>query len=177
MLSFVSYSRRMSDEVGRWELLADLVRAARDVLGMTSQGQLADAAKVAVGTVQRLEGGKPYPRLPNRTPAIERALGWPPGTARKIIEGEIDKAPIQAIPAPYRSSEYTEASGDAARAALAHARSLEPEDERAYREALEAARSLSAREKRRLMAALFDDPEPMLKPGERIAGPQKGDSN
>ena len=152
MLSFVSYSRAMPNDVERWELLADMVKAARDVLGMSSQSQLADAAGVAVGTVQRLEGGKPYPRLPNRTPAIERALGWPPGTARKIVEGEIDKPPIQALPV-----------GDEASEALALARSLEPEDRQAYRETLEAARSLSAREKRRLMAELFDEASPSLR--------------
>lgn len=158
MLSFVGYSQSMSSDVDGWELLADLVRAARDMLGMSSQGQLAEAAGVAVGTVQRLEGGKPYPRLPNRTPAIERALGWPPGTVRRIVEGELDKMPIQAIPAPSSNGENED--DGAAEAALEFARSLRPEDEQAYRAALEAARSLTRAEKRRLLADLFDEAGP-----------------
>lgn len=167
MLNLVGYSRAMSDDVARWELLADLVRTARDVLGMTSQGQLAEAAGVAVGTVQRLEGGKPYPRLPNRTPAIERALYWPAGTVRKIIEGEISLPPVQAIPAPSSNGE----NSDAAREALEMARTLHPEDEQAYRDALAAARSLSRAEKRRLLAELFDDAGPVAMPSERHADP------
>lgn len=169
MLSFVGYSQSMTDDVGRWELLADLVRATRDMLGMTSQGQLAEVAGVAVGTVQRLEGGKPYPRLPNRTPAIERALGWAPGTVRKIVEGEIDQ-PEARMPAA-RTGE------NAAREALEMTRSLHPEEEQAYRDALEAARSLSRSEKRRLLAELFDDAEPAVKSGERVVDAQKGGPN
>lgn len=149
MLSLVGYSESMSGEAEGWERLADLVRAARDALGLTSQAQLATAAGVAVGTVQRLEGGKPFPRLPNRTPAIERALGWPPGTARRIVEGEIAEAPGGAVNVAQESLEF--------------ARSMDAADEEIYRAALEMARSLSRAEKRRLLADLFDDAEPAVK--------------
>lgn len=104
---------------------------------MTSQAQLAAKAGVAVGTVQRLEGERPYPQLPRRAPAVERALGWSAGTVRGILDGEIREMP-GSIPTTLGSEV----------------------DSQAYRAAVEQARHLSRREQRRLFADLgLDDPE------------------
>lgn len=89
MLSLVSYGWGMSSLVdGNWRRLADYVRSARVERGFSSQGLLADAAGVSEGSVRTLESGKAYVRMPVIVPAVERVLGWEPGTARKLIEGE-----------------------------------------------------------------------------------------
>lgn len=49
---------------------------------------LAEAAGVSEGAVRSLESGKPYSRMPVVVPAIERVLGWTPGTMRRLVEGE-----------------------------------------------------------------------------------------
>lgn len=64
--------------------LADEVRAHRSAKGM-SQADLAAEAGVACSTIQNLEGRMVYTRLPNKIGLVERALGWEPGTAKRIV--------------------------------------------------------------------------------------------
>lgn len=137
MLSVLGYSSGMSEVVsGNWRRLADYVRSARVQKGLSSQALLAEAAGVSEGSVRSLESGKSYTRMPVVVPAIERALGWPPGTARRLVEGGDADMPF-ALP-----------------------QDLSLEDERIYRELLESARTLSKAEKRRLLVDLFDEPGP-----------------
>lgn len=89
MLSFLAYRGGMTVLVnGEWRKLADYVRSARVARGFASQGALADAAGVSEGAVRSLESGKAYSRMPVVVPAIERVLGWMPGTMRRLVEGE-----------------------------------------------------------------------------------------
>jgi len=53
-----------------------------------TQHDLAAAAGIGEKTVNTLLSGRPRVRLPRTAPAIEVALGWRPGTARRIIGGE-----------------------------------------------------------------------------------------
>lgn len=71
-----------------WRRLADYVRNARVAQGFGSQMQLAEAAGVSEGSVRSIESGKTHTRMPVVMPKIENALGWAPGTARRLLEGE-----------------------------------------------------------------------------------------
>jgi hypothetical protein len=89
MLSLVAYAEGMTVLVsGQWQRLADYVRSARVARGFASQMALATAAGVSEGSVRSLESGRAYTRMPVVVPAVERALGWPPGTMRRLVEGE-----------------------------------------------------------------------------------------
>lgn len=70
-----------------WGRLGAAVRSAREALGL-SQEQLAAVAGVSRSTVQGLERGRvPKSEAPSSLPHIERALGWPAGTALEVAEG------------------------------------------------------------------------------------------
>ena len=66
-----------------WERLADQIRAEMSARGW-SQHELAERAGVSERTINRLLNG-PRSRLPNVMPQIEHALGWEPGTARRVL--------------------------------------------------------------------------------------------
>lgn len=69
-----------------FDQLADEVRAHRSAKGW-SQAELAQRAGVASSTIQNLEGRMVFTRLPNKIGQIERALGWGPGTAKRVVYG------------------------------------------------------------------------------------------
>lgn len=70
-----------------WSQLGAAIRAAREALGL-NQEQLAAAAGVSRSTVQGLERGRvPKSEAPSSLPHVERALGWPAGTALAVTEG------------------------------------------------------------------------------------------
>lgn len=79
----VGHDGRMSRD---WKRLAEAIRAARRELGMT-QVELADAADVSGGTIQNLEAGREFYRIPTKLPAVERALEWAPGSAKAVLDG------------------------------------------------------------------------------------------
>lgn len=70
-----------------WQRLADYLRSAMDQRQMRSQRDLADAAGVSPRTVGDLLRGVERKWIPTTMPAIERAVGWSPGTARRILDG------------------------------------------------------------------------------------------
>jgi len=75
-----------------WQRLADNVKAElgqrRRADGRRwTQADLAAAAGVGARTVSRLLSGRSK-RLPSGMLEIEAALGWPPGTARRLVMGE-----------------------------------------------------------------------------------------
>ncbi|MFJ7048993.1 helix-turn-helix domain-containing protein [Streptomyces sp. NPDC101112] len=69
-----------------WKRLAAAIRDARKALGWGQQ-KLADAAGVGFSTVQRLEGGVGYKKMPLTIDKVERALGWAPGSAEGVLAG------------------------------------------------------------------------------------------
>ena len=70
-----------------WSRLGVAIRDARKATGL-GQRELAERARMSRSTVQYLEAGRvPTGRDPHSLPAIERALGWPPGTALAVAEG------------------------------------------------------------------------------------------
>lgn len=69
-----------------WLRLADYVRTARDEKGW-SQADLAERAGIGLSTVQLLERGVHRTRMPTTFPAVERVLGWAPGTGRAVLLG------------------------------------------------------------------------------------------
>lgn len=105
---------------GDWTRLADHVRAARNALGMT-QADLAAAAGIGFTTVQLLERGVPRTRLPNTISAIEAALGWAPGSARRVLEGGDPEA---AVTLPKIRFELMSSDVDRVAAAIAAAPNL-----------------------------------------------------
>lgn len=77
--------------------LAGAVRAAREKLGL-SQEEFAQRGDLAPKTAQRLEWGTVAPRAKTLS-KLDRAADWPPGTARKILDGELEAAPDGPPPA------------------------------------------------------------------------------
>lgn len=87
---------------GDWVALKHHVKAGRAKLRM-SQRQLAAAAGVVYSTVQSIERATPHSRIPDSMPAIEVALGWPPGRAEQIVYGtpQTAEVPPHDVPAEY----------------------------------------------------------------------------
>lgn len=69
-----------------WSALGRNIREHRTALGLT-QTQLAEAAGVAVSTVQNFEAGRESKRVPPSLTKIERALGWATGSSSDILNG------------------------------------------------------------------------------------------
>lgn len=97
-----------------WRRLADEVRAARDIRGLT-QAELARDARIGLRTLQDIEAGVPRGRFPRLLPRIERALGWRPGSGRIILDGG-EPVPTNVIQP--RPKILTRAQKDGARAYL-----------------------------------------------------------
>jgi transcriptional regulator with XRE-family HTH domain len=71
-----------------WERLGRRIKAERGRKGYSSVAALARAAGVSPRTVQAIESGSRSGRPREATLAkIERALGWQPGSAERIVEG------------------------------------------------------------------------------------------
>ena len=71
-----------------WKRLGLAIKARREELGMPTQQALADAAGVTRQSAQSLESGKQRSRMPATIGRVEKALGWEPGTAARILSGE-----------------------------------------------------------------------------------------
>ncbi|WTW96569.1 helix-turn-helix domain-containing protein [Streptomycetaceae bacterium NBC_01309] len=69
-----------------WVRLGLAVAAARNAHGWT-QEELADLANLGRSTVQAIEGGRKYVRIPSSVLVLERVLGWPAGTVEEILAG------------------------------------------------------------------------------------------
>lgn len=69
---------------------------------MATQVELAVAADVTRQTVQSLESGKERSRTPAALGKIERALGWEPGTATRVLTEQPSEAPRFAQGMPMR---------------------------------------------------------------------------
>lgn len=70
-----------------WARLGYRIRAERERQGVTRK-ELADRAGVSPGSVQSAEkGAVPRGRWPQTLSAIEKALGWGPGSMRSVLEG------------------------------------------------------------------------------------------
>ncbi|MFD4921209.1 helix-turn-helix transcriptional regulator [Streptomyces goshikiensis] len=68
-----------------WKRLGRAIKAQREHLGMATQQDLADNAGVTRQTVQSLEAGTERKRTPPTIGKVEKALGWEPGTATRIL--------------------------------------------------------------------------------------------
>ncbi|HEY1820382.1 MAG TPA: helix-turn-helix transcriptional regulator [Trebonia sp.] len=96
-----------------WSRLAHRIRKRRTELGLT-QADVADQADVTVMTVRNLETGREFKRLPHALPAVERALGWEPGSAQAVLDdgeptprrqtGQVDVQDVDNAPADPRSA-------------------------------------------------------------------------
>lgn len=68
-----------------WKRLGRAIKAQREHLGMATQQELATRAGVSRQTVISLEGGTERTRVPATIGKVEKALGWEPGTATRIL--------------------------------------------------------------------------------------------
>jgi len=68
-----------------WQALADHIAAEMARRGWT-QRDLAEAAGVGTRAVWELLKARPKKRVPRVLAAVEVALGWEPGTGRRILE-------------------------------------------------------------------------------------------
>lgn len=135
LLSLAGYGSPMTSlKTGNWGALRDHVKSARAKLRM-NQRELAEAAGVSFSTIQSIERAEPHTRIPDSVPKIELALGWEPGTGRRLVEGDEGTAPTELPP-------------------------MDESAESRFRAALEAAAPLTRAERRRLFAHLFDSPGP-----------------
>lgn len=167
-------SPKRTEQQGDFRRLADAVSAARAEKGWT-QAKLAEVADVDEGTINNLEGQWDFKRMPRTIAKVERALGWEPGYARRIV---YERAPINLGSAVVRSddpagdvitdqlSRHTAALGRAQRAAETARSSLEHERARSQaadtalrrvEDALEAVlEELSPEDRKRVRSAMRD---------------------
>lgn len=69
-----------------WQRLGERVAAARGVRRWSTR-DLADAADLSLRTIQAIEAGTSHGFSPVTIGRIEDALGWQPGSVRRIVEG------------------------------------------------------------------------------------------
>lgn len=84
-----------------WPSLADHIVARRLELGMPNRRDLAAAAGISERTLSELENGRSVRRT--TLAAVESALQWAPGTARRILTGT-QPAAGSAPPAQFRAA-------------------------------------------------------------------------
>jgi len=82
--------------------LGQAARARREHLGMT-QNQAAQAAGLAPMTWRAMEAGRRADQRPLTLAGVDRALGWPHGTARAILDGGAPPAPAEGNATPNAS--------------------------------------------------------------------------
>jgi transcriptional regulator with XRE-family HTH domain len=150
---------RVSSEDEAWTRLADYIRhdlARRE----WSQSDLATRAGVGSRTVTRLLSAERGARLPRTLPAIEQALGWPPGTARRILEGRtpaIEESP--AINDPPMTDSHVDAYRAAERARPAAGNDINVTQTRLVLEMLRDTLNglpIDAEQRRHLLRAVLD---------------------
>lgn len=74
---------------GTWERLAQAIQDSRRAKGWR-QEDLAEAAGVARGTIQNLESGRTFSRVPATLRHVVATLGWPVGRVEAILSGRED---------------------------------------------------------------------------------------
>lgn len=80
-----------------WVALGEAVKAARADLGLT-QEEVAAAGGPSSATMRLIEGAMQDGYRPRTFTALERALGWPKGRARRLLRGEPE--PVAPAPEP-----------------------------------------------------------------------------
>jgi transcriptional regulator with XRE-family HTH domain len=86
--------------------LARAVVDAREELGLT-QEEFRKKGKLSIITVQRVEAGKVSPRTKTFN-GLDKAADWPPGTARGILEGRMERPTTKAAEPPDALRDDTE---------------------------------------------------------------------
>jgi DNA-binding XRE family transcriptional regulator len=91
-----------------WQRLADAVRDARKRRDLR-QEDLADLAKVSLGSIQTLERGAGYTRMPRAAFSVAHALGWTTESIDAVLDGgdPIDRERREASVAPPSGSDAT----------------------------------------------------------------------
>lgn len=91
-----------------WKRLADAVRDARKRRDLR-QEDLADLAKVSLGSIQTLERGTGYTRMPRAAFSVAHALGWTTESIDAVLDGgdPIDRERREASVAPPSGSDAT----------------------------------------------------------------------
>ncbi len=90
-----------------WKRLAAAIKAAREERGLT-QVELAVATVLSESTIQNLESGREYSRLPPSLARIEEHFRWAPGSTQKILEGGEPTplpSPVEDEPSPPSSTQ------------------------------------------------------------------------
>lgn len=82
-----------------WKRLAEAIRHERLRRGLT-QIDLANAAGVVEASVQKLERGDGYGRMPSSAYAVGEAFGWVRGSIKDILDGGEPTLEAAALPAP-----------------------------------------------------------------------------
>lgn len=85
--------------------LAAAIVGVRNRLGMT-QSEFAKACGLGLPTIQRIEAGTVTPRTKTYS-GLDRGAGWPPGSARRIVEDGVP--PREAEPPPSPAHEWSAA--------------------------------------------------------------------
>jgi len=71
-----------------WKRLGEAIKAGRRARGPRyRQEDLAREAGVGLATIQRLESGNGYSRMPPTVQKVEAPLGWTPGSVAQILAG------------------------------------------------------------------------------------------
>ncbi|GAA3638200.1 hypothetical protein GCM10022267_25870 [Lentzea roselyniae] len=70
-----------------WQAVADAINTRMEELKISQRG-LADAARVGVATVRRLQKGEPAERGAALLAAVSAALHWPPGHLESVAAGQ-----------------------------------------------------------------------------------------
>lgn len=68
-----------------WQVLADYLDAEMARHRWSSQMEFASAAGVGLRMIYELLAGHERERMPYKIGRVEYAVGWPPGTARRIV--------------------------------------------------------------------------------------------
>lgn len=79
-----------------WQSLGEAIRDARIARGLT-QDDLAKLAQVARATVQNLEQGRTFHRVPPSLARVAAGLGWSPDRPAAILEG---RTVVEVTPSP-----------------------------------------------------------------------------
>lgn len=75
-----------------WKQLGQIAHRRRQELGLTQEA-LAARFKVSLGTIQRLEDGKPQKRRGPTWPKLEAGYGWGPGFIENFTSGRVTEPP------------------------------------------------------------------------------------
>lgn len=72
---------------GRYQELGEFIEQRIKALGL-AKGEVADSAGITTQTLREIEQGLVRRRSPRTWAGVERALYMPPGSARRVLDGE-----------------------------------------------------------------------------------------